>query len=155
MAEIPEPKTRLEQYWAGILDKIEGGGGGNPNYIETIEGTLANPWGTHNPSDLWQGLVSKDISMQLSCTISDPIDLYAYPYYGAEEDPEDTDAIMFIYGYITGKSASLLKIYNLTYEKTGGLIIAAQVINRNRTDYDPTSPCTLTIIHHPMPDSGT
>lgn len=27
MADIPEPRTRLEQYWAGILEKIEGGGG--------------------------------------------------------------------------------------------------------------------------------
>lgn len=44
---------------------IVAGGGGNPNYVETIEGTLANPWGSVDPSALHQSVLSGDASAML------------------------------------------------------------------------------------------
>ena len=44
---VPEPITRLEQYWAAILDKIQGGGSApsDPEWRSfTATGTLAAPF---------------------------------------------------------------------------------------------------------------
>ena len=47
---VPDvPYTRIEQYLAYIA---ENGGGGNPNTQQTIQGTMANPWGDVIYSDL-------------------------------------------------------------------------------------------------------
>lgn len=58
MAEttLPEPKTRLERYWKGIYDKATEGGGSNPNYVETIEGTLANPFGQYTAQEIYSSM---------------------------------------------------------------------------------------------------
>ena len=70
-AELPPPTTRSlkwmakalgqdiatepvqsaeEAYWARIVEN--GGGGGNPNSMQLITGTLANPWGDFDISNL-------------------------------------------------------------------------------------------------------
>lgn len=66
MADIPEPKTRLERYWAGILDKIDGGGGGGGGTaVEVVEGTVANPFGTYTTNDIYQMLNDGTVLMRL------------------------------------------------------------------------------------------
>ena len=47
-----------------------GGGGGNPNYVETITGTLANPWGDYLPSELFG---DANVSLVLSADVDDNV----------------------------------------------------------------------------------
>ena len=53
------PLTRLEQYLAHIAENGSGGGG-NPNTQQTIQGTVANPWGNVSYSELAAALASGD-----------------------------------------------------------------------------------------------
>lgn len=41
------PENTNKYVLDSMLDELSNsnGGGGNPNYVETITGTLANPWG--------------------------------------------------------------------------------------------------------------
>ena len=154
MAEVnlPEPKTRLEQYWAGILDKIEGGGG-NPNYIETIEGTLANPWGDKDISEIRASLLRNEISVYLRIGNWPVLAVQAYNGYAS-------GAL-----YATAAYADILPLaeysygcYIVYFNSSGEVSGAFENYGDNTfnsVSTVPTTTTTLTIIHPPLPDSGT
>jgi len=154
MAEIPEPKTRLEQYWAGILDKIDGGGGGNPNYVETIEGTLANPWGGVDTLALHQSVRSGDATVKLGFDATElgfgPVEVLMSPFV--------PDAIVFSGVMLTGTNVQSWVALTINYELDGTLAIILVLRNgtvTNMSQYATNLSTVLTVIHHPLPDSGT
>ena len=156
MAEVnlPEPKTRLEQYWKGIYDKASGGGGGgNPNYIETIEGTLANPFGDLDKREIIGKVFAKDASVFISFTFGDvtismlqgiALNSSVLAFYNIETDAED---------YI--ESVSMLCYSSGEYALIADYSAFDSAVFYNDQAKLKFIPSTLIIIHHPLPDSGT
>lgn len=131
-----------------------GGGGGNLNYIETVAGTLANPWGEYTASDLFSKARSGNLTMYITADVQ-------YSQSGSVE----TATVMFFpvsgaptFGFIKPSiAASLLNFARITYSLTGALNRAvAGNINTNAQTQElltvsSDTACTLTIIHHPLP----
>lgn len=161
MADVPEtPMTRLEQYWAGILDKIEGSGG-NPNYVETIEGTLANPWGNVDYVTLVHKIQSREVTALLAVVLPDGTEwilpLVPYRWY----DPSVLTLVA---------SAARPAAAGTPIPMFGGCVIYDAdpdpdlyqlIVSLEDTNYqwvDAASqlsqlPTTLTLIHHTLPDT--
>lgn len=117
----------------------------NPNYVETISGTLGNPWGSYAFSDIRRGITNDDITAYI--TTSDSRRWYVpsgktvgnnlwVRFNNPSSGVVDYNAISIL---STGATDSV------HYEYHDG--------NYTETTIDPTTPCTLTIIHHPLPDS--
>lgn len=123
-----------------------GGGGGNPNYIETIEGTLENPWGSYAFSDIRRGITNDTITAFI--TTSDSRRWYI--------PSGKTTGNNLWFRFNTAQAAVI--DYNALSVSTKGETDAVHYEYRNgnysETTIDPATPCTLTIIHHPMPDQS-
>ena len=129
---------------------------GNPNYVETISGTLSNPWGENTPLDLFTAARNGNLTMYIEASV-------AYSEGGAEE----TATMMFLpisglptFGFTKpSTSTSVLNFARVGYSNTGKLSRAvAGNINTSAESQElitlsGDTPCTLTIIHHPLPDS--
>lgn len=48
------------------LGQAAGGGGGNPNYVETITGTLANPWGEIDAGNLANEIANNNANAEIA-----------------------------------------------------------------------------------------
>ena len=131
-----------------------GGGGGNPNYVETITGTLANPFGSYTPAEIRQMLASQSASVTLTI-----------PNLEDEETGESyTNVVALLRAYGTNNMsadaiptmdatdfAALKLRWNVStssYNAKLGMLFTGEY---NYTDVDLTTPCTLTVIHHPLP----
>ena len=142
--------------------------GGNPNYIETIEGTLANPFANVDPSFFIQG----------ENPVIEPTDIFNhYTVYIQIKDDQDDDLLeeAFIVSYgicinnftqdkdlyaavIDGGgysySAEKCSAITMTWigESQASLSIAEGhlIVEGNEVTIDDTWTTTLTIIHHPM-----
>lgn len=151
----PEPVTRREMF----LDAIAsggGGGGGNPNYVETITGTLANPWGGNSSSELFTSARASDLTMYIKADV----------IYDDDESPY-ASTLMFLpisgiptFGFTKPSSiTTILYFARLSYSNAGSLTravagnIKTSLGTQELHNIEPTTPCTLTIIHHPMPTS--
>ena len=116
---------------------------GNPNYVETIAGTLANPWGEYAFADLLTAHGNHDLSMYLT---SDDL-----PY---TISPVGRAAMKRRFVCVNAATASSVTLAAIDYTSTGGFS-AGRIYTyvggtMQITDIDPTQACTLTIIHHPM-----
>ena len=130
-------------------------GGGNPNYIETIEGTLGNPWGDYSlRNDLAPKILSNDIDFYITFSLNGA-SYVAFPNRGTISAATHVCSAYSVTA--TAASLSLLR-----YSPTGTLQSAKVIPELTENDsswngsgisLDPTTPCTLTIIHHPLPDS--
>ena len=119
---------------------------GNPNYVETITGTVANPWGEYAFADLLTAHRNHDLSMYLT---SDDL-----PY---TITPVGRAAMKRRFVCVNTATASVVTLAAIDYTSTGGFS-AGRVYTyvggtMQITDIDPTQACTLTIIHHPMTGS--
>lgn len=182
--ETPDPLTRVERYLDAIADGGGGGSSvtvepltvtqngtttapsgkayspvmvdvPNPNYVETISGTLENPWGDYNlRTDLAPKLLSNEIDFYITFSVSNSV-YVAFPNRGS------LVAVTHICSaYSTSTTVARLSLLRYT---PGGALQSATVIpeilessgnwSGSGTSLDPTTPCTLTIIHHPLPDN--
>ncbi len=122
-----------------------GGGGGNPNYVETIEGTLANPWGKVD-----YGLLLIDIaSNNATAIITVPALSFFSSYLNVSSNHLIANGARFNIG-----EPSLLSAGLASYGGDGTL--NSLLMWQNGTTVDVTSTMsgyetTLTIIHHPLP----
>ena len=124
----------------------------NPNYVETINGTAANPWGSVDVTSLYNAVSSKDATVLLTATIGEAtatIPLIAEPEFSQFRGSytDDTEA-----GVVT---------YLDSYANDGTLVAFARTITNldsgridNLTNLAASVQTTLSIIHHPLP-SGT
>lgn len=152
----PRVLTHEDEWLEAISEG--GGGGGNPNYIETIEGTLANPWGSYNfRSDIMSKLTSREITCYISIIGND----------GTVKDLRPGISTSIATRYWSDSSSANASVafgYVLTYKANGVFDHAIYyALQRNpdtgdnitTEDIPSDTSCTLTIIHHPMPESGT
>ena len=129
---------------------------GNPNYVETISGTLANPWGEYAASELFSAARGGELTMYISASVT-------YSEGGTAE----TATMMFFpitgmptFGFTRpGANLSQINFARLAYSNSGALnkAVAGNINTLNETQELLQSPsdtaCTLTIIHHPMTGS--
>lgn len=133
-----EKETQLEAW----LEENMPESGGNPNYIETIEGTLENPWGNYNYSELITDINNHEISCELTVRPGDHAIGHLF-YYGTA---------LSGWGFVYGTANTINNLYRVMYKADGTLNKARIFTSFNEyTEIDPATPCTLTVIHHPMP----
>lgn len=122
---------------------IVSGGGGNPNYVETIEGTLANPFGELDFDELYRELGAGGVTLILSAlgaTMMGQINGSGSILFGTVLFAAPTDAAPWIGGsvsYVTGDEL-------LDYAK----VLQSGVW----ADLPAATTTTLTVIHHPLPE---
>ncbi len=140
------PLTRLEQYWAGILDKIEGGGGGNPNSVETVTGTVGNPFGELAFDELYSGLGNNGVTLILSALGASMMGQTSGSgniLFGTVLFSAPIDAAPWIGGSVC---------YYASGEETQ-LDYAKVLQSGVWADLPAATPTVLTVIHHPLPDT--
>lgn len=129
----------------------------SPNYVETISGTLSNLWDENTPLDLFTAARNGNLTMYIEASV-------AYSEGGAEE----TATMMFLpisglptFGFTKpNTSTSVLYFARVGYSNTGNLsrAVAGNINTSTKSQELITlsgdTPCTLTIIHHPLPANG-
>ena len=144
-----EKETQLE---AWLEENMPETGGGNPNYVETVNGTMANPWGSYTLSELMQGVNDKSISIIL-ISVVDNVTLVYSPV-----TVKNNLLVCFcgeFSAYVAGSAVKLITQDSecIFYAPNGDFksygTLAAP------TDYNEysDSPATLIIIHHPLPEN--
>lgn len=136
-----EKETQLE---AWLEENMPEPGGGNPNYVETITGTLTNPWGEANFQELIDGILANELTVEmevssvlLSASINNGI-LFSLAIFDL---PSDTDPIMGGSVMYSGADDGALTIAKANFG-TGSWV-----------NLPSTMPCTVIIIHHPLPEN--
>ncbi len=125
-----------------------GGGGGNPNYVETISGTVANPWGTYSPSALFTAAESGAVSISITATVE-----------GVPQSPMifvgdiGRSERAFVYPKIQSSGAVDNSLSNvLVYGSTGSVLHYGTFTNPSEgMEYINDDTTVLTIVHHPLP----
>lgn len=124
------------------------GGGGNPNSVQVINGTLADPWGEgFDGVDFADNLADNNITAYIDITYGGQTNrAYFYAFVGyiiagqAIVDTTLTDVDAFMLSYAVGQTPDL-RAANLLH--AGNILILS--------DEADNIPTTLTIIWHPMP----
>ncbi len=131
-----------ESFLLGIA--AGGGGGGNPNHVETIEGTLANPFGELDFNELYRELSNYGVTLILSAAGSELFGqisgshsiLFGTVIFAAPDDSAPWFGGSVLY-YLLDDTAQL------DY---------AKVLNNGVWVNPPTAMQTeLRVIHHPLP----
>ncbi len=121
-----------------------GGGGGNPNYVETVEGTLANPFGELNIEELFSGLANNGLTLILSAlgsSLVGQISGHNSISFGTVLFSDPTDSTPWLGGSVS---------YFFPYD-TAQLAYAKVCQNSVWIDVPATTQTVLTVIHHPLP----
>ena len=140
-----------------ILGKQSGGGGGgsNPNYVETVTGTVASPWGNLDAAGLYAALQRGDATAKM---LIDPSQL-GLPAVEIFISP-------LVPGYISvqgiadgGANLSGWFAVQIGYNKTNGEFIGAYLLQNgavvDMSAYAGMIASTITVIHHPLPEDNT
>lgn len=124
------------------------GGGGNPNTVETVSGTLANPFGNIDLTELATALASKDATAYLDINAS----ALGVGTISSKPSVNGSEGNIYITGSnIEGNDVSA---YNITWNASGELIIANMFMGGNVTSilpYEDNLTTTLTVVWHPLP----
>ena len=120
----------------------------NPNYVETIEGTLANPFGDINPMTLSEELTSFNASAELIVDARALVQDFVY-LQASYRAPQDR-LWFYSVGAISETNTSAVGV---TYWVNGDFYEAA-ALNAgqymNIGPYASSLPTLLRIIHHPL-----
>lgn len=136
-----EKETQLE---AWLEENMPEPSGGNPNYVETIEGTLANPWGDRF-SDIYNEYNANNVTIVI---VYDRYTLF----------PTKTSTTLDFYG-ATSMDALSTKAVRVSYRISNGVLRSAKKLEASATpaytltDISSDSTCSLRIIHHPLPEN--
>ena len=125
-----------------------GGGGGNPNYVETITGTLENPWGNVTASDFAAALASNEVSATLQITVGtatalvNPVISGSYLIFSVAAYGSSGWSVIASAAYLVSNGRLLYAFY-----QQGGTLTDLKSMSESIST-------TLTIIHHPLPQGG-
>lgn len=137
-----------------MLDEVSSGG--NPNYVEIIKGTVANPWGGKNPNDLFIEAENNN------CTLRMTIDGTAIGIgeFDTVFYPHSASIASYWFEAIgtSGPNASDWSIGTVAYYADGEfssmrMLNSGSVINL--ADYASAFNSVLIIVHHPLPEDNT
>ena len=134
------------------------GGGGNPNSVETIEGTVANPWGDYGVADIIS-MINDDANYTIFIDVDtgsqDYIRLFPFiwrtginfgrAYCSDSDEPSSWVADSILYSKETGEHIGSATIDGLMDEDDGTVMEGFFFL----------TPTILTIIHHPLPEDNT
>ena len=133
--------------------KAGGGGGDNPNYVETITGTLANPWGGVDVADLASDVIANNATVYMTVSFSGLTRTFLVDFSEYESNNSTIfisactiDANEIIAYAATWTGAVFENFMSAAGTVTDGLTIT------NYSAYGEYVPTTLTIIHHPLPE---
>lgn len=124
-----------------------GGGGGNPNYVQTITGTLDNPFGDVNYSVLASNLYSKSASAYLD------IDASALGFGVISSRPSASEQQIYTNGASLRTAVQDSTAFEVAWNSEG-FIDGRMLAGGNVVDlssYKNALTTTLTIIWHPLP----
>lgn len=151
-SDIAEGKTAYGADGAVITGT--GSGGGNPNSVVTVTGTLANPFGSYSASALTAAVYNNEATMVLRFTDtairSAEIVMVSHPT--AATTP------MFVFAQMVNNN--IIGAGSIRYKANGEIVpgqsrFAAQVSGEEAATvyaYDTTVETTLTIVFHPLPE---
>lgn len=177
---VPEtPITRLEKYWAAILDKIQGGGSvtvealnvtendtytaptgkayspvtvavPNPNSVVTVTGTVAEPFGSIDPAELHTAITSNNATALMK------IDATAIGVsYTLHLFAQPADSAFLNFQAVGAMNAAGCSCADASYSKTTGELYGVAALTQGvyslLTDSAALLTTTLTVIHHPLP----
>lgn len=153
--QVPEftPHTRNEALLMEVARTVAEGGGGNPNRVQTVTGTLAQPFGDY---DLYESLLDAitngNASAQLEFVFNDvPQKLPIVPNVGTSGL---TGSATQIYEQAYGASRVLWTPdqdgYGIAFAYMVGTETGNQIVDIS--SMAPGISSTLTIIWHPLPD---
>lgn len=128
---------------------IVSGGAFNPNYVETITGTLANPWGEADYAQLVSDVASKNATAFISVPT---MNFAAYLL----ADVNDNAFVVNGANFLITDPPSLYIAAFARYTSGGALSLLLTWQNGTTTDVTSMlsgSETTLTITHHPLPDA--
>lgn len=156
-----EYPNELVEAVKAVADAIngEGGGGTSENYVQTITGTLASPFGDYSPVSIGKAIYSGGLSgiididasaLGITSRIILPLAFIVH----SENDGY----------YVNGASASA-NTFEVSQGAPISIINATNLIWRSSVDYEllgymnnqyfnlpPTLPTTVTLYWHPMPE---
>ena len=131
------------------VDEV-GGGGGNPNYVETITGTIANPFGTNEKfQEILNGLIENTLTVKLEFIVG-----FIEQYQMTGVLVSNTSFFFACYlppTFSSGHAIRLLYSNNLQLNKY--YITVAKDGTWVEGSLSADLATTLTIIHHPLPES--
>jgi len=128
-----------------------GGDGGNPNYVETLNGTLGNPIPYSRYSEILNDLENGNATMYIkgSLTGVGPYTLYAQPGATSHIMAFFADVVStYLFSgcfYFPNREGEILDLYVIQYTITKN-----EAVNISSL-FNSDDPVTTTIIHHPMP----
>lgn len=134
-----------------LLDQM---GGGNPNYVETVTGTAANPWGDVSLDVLTDAILAGNATVYIKVDGS-ALDLGTQEYYVQNRGIADGYLPFGACGFRNNNWMAGLLIYNIINK---GLSTSKILFNNVTTDLAPYAsliPTEITIIHHPLPEDST
>lgn len=146
-------RTRYQAY----LKELSSISGGNPNYVETITGTLANPLGdsTYTYADLLELQIANAVTMKADIKASaiGEVDFWSYLY--VNYNPELAIYSLLLSGvFDAGDTANDWSAFVYTLVSPGpdtALLLTKGVVT-DLSAYLGLIPTVLTIIHHPLPE---
>lgn len=115
----------------------------NPNSVETITGTLANPWGDYSLTEIANMIISNNASIRLSSIVTNNVALPVTEKNGSV----GVQAITFI--STTPETAGVL-----AWSTTQNKFFVWSHDTDTTTQIPDTTPCIVTIIHHPLPEDN-
>lgn len=133
-----------------------GGGGGNPNYVETITGTIGNPWGAHTFSDIKAALASNEITAYIVDDLLPGERIYL------EASADGVSGFTGSFHISTQSSVIIVdrEIEYVAYDSNGACVAFFSVMGTTSqnamtvddyTEDAADATCTLYLIHHPLP----
>lgn len=145
--QVPEftPHTRIEALLMEVARTVAEGGGGNPNRVETITGTLAQPFGELF-EELTTALASKNATAELEFTFNGI--LQHLPLKGGETMISGGLATVQNGSYLSGEIKWFAS--GLNSALMVGTVTNNQIVDMKSTISRIAS--TLTIIWHPLPE---
>ena len=131
---------------SGMLDES---GGGNPNKVETYEGTVANLWNDINRNELATALENHEVSVYLE------IDASALNAGIITSRPFANNTYIYTNGANVSNSLINFSAYGIQWDiTTGNISYAYMLINERVVDissYADTLTTSMTIVWHPLP----
>lgn len=146
-----EPTNRLEYF----AKEAAGGGGGNPNRVQTITGTLADPWGDLDYQELFDALSNNNASCRLvaDLTALGMPNIETLLYANENEDAPSA----YSSGAVIG-SSEIYECYQAIWHYVDGDLVrfgaVLSGVYQNLLSYASAIPTTITIIWHPLPDQS-
>ena len=151
---VPEftPHTRNEVLLMEVARTVAEGGGGNPNRVEAITGTLAEPFGEHSIAELIEAVSQNNATVKMSVSIGQSTAVLIFNanaelnslYSGICELTENVDGTGTV-------STGVSLIYTLEHGITfASVLMSGQYMNLvPQAAYMQTE---TTIIWHPLPE---